>query len=57
MKMPDSFTIKCNSCGKEVNMEDIFFTSSDKREIYPDFDPLNESISIKCNCGNQIDEF
>jgi DNA-directed RNA polymerase subunit RPC12/RpoP len=55
--MPDGFTIKCNMCGKEITLEDNFSIHSDEREIYPDFDPIYESLSIQCKCGNKVDEF
>lgn len=53
----EGFTIKCNACGEEIILKNDFYIYSDKREIYPDFDPIYESLSIECECGNKVNEF
>lgn len=48
----NSFTIKCNKCGKEVKLKDCF--QDDKWEGIDIFDLALGGILITCECGNEI---
>ena len=52
MKEKNSFTIKCNNCGKEVELKDCF-----KEQEYKGidiFDLMMGGVLISCECGNEI---
>lgn len=48
----NTFTIKCNKCGKEVELRDCF--KDDKWEGIDVIDLTLGGIIINCDCGNEI---
>lgn len=52
LDISDTFTIKCNKCGKEVKLKDCF--QDDKWEGIDIFDLALGGILITCECGNEI---
>lgn len=48
----NSFTIRCNNCGREVELKDCF-----KEQEYKGidiFDLMMGGVLITCECGNEI---
>jgi hypothetical protein len=48
----NSFTIRCNNCGKEVKLKDCF--KEQKYKGIDVFDLMMGGVLISCECGNEI---
>lgn len=53
----DGFTIKCNKCGKEQELKanEDFNSGESERDIYLYADYYDRSITISCQCDNEIE--
>ncbi len=48
----NSFTIKCNNCGREIELKDYF--KEQKYKGIDIFDLMMGGVLISCECGNEI---
>lgn len=48
----NSFTIRCNNCGREIELKDCF--KDGKWEGIDIFDLMLGGVLITCECGNEI---